>query len=657
MDATVAQLVREERLVEAAGLAAELGDHKNASLLYERACDWSTAAREAERDGDLSRALVLARHARDDELGRRLLPAVASDKVLALRVAGALADRGDVLFAARLFDAADAAAEAAPRYERAGEPGRAAELYEETGDVAAAARTLEGALRKDAEQHSLRIQLGELLVRYNKLDSAMRVLQLVPSGAFERRAAVTLMLTALRGLGLTRGEDELEAELSTLGGPASILPKPRTPQAQAPRLFGRYEVKSEIASTPTARVIHCVDVVRQEEVAVKVFAGYDARGTGRDALRRFEREMRVLGTMNHPNIVPLKDYIEEGPAIVMGWMAGGTLADLMAREPISPRRCIEIADVVLLALSEAHRLGVLHRDIKPANVLFDLGGTAKLADFGVAHLGDLSATATAGVIGTLGYMSPEQREGAPATVQSDIYGVGALLLEMLTGEAPSWRLDGSTERDVARPSSAHRDLGEAHDAAVLALVAALPNDRPGDALRARTMLRALTWPNVIDRVTVRRMSERASRSVLEDARFREEGEGHALDTWLERSVQTLPLSPQLQVRAAQYTAACHPALQGVWGVHTLGTESFILLQAAHGQPLARLGRPLNQKELTWLGQALEALGQSGFVHGAIDADTVWIDELRGPMLLFSPQAASSASIDQDRMALAALSRR
>ena len=91
---------------------------------------------------------------------------------------------------------------------------------------------------------------------------------------------------------------------------------------------------------------------------------------------------------------------------------------------------------MLAALGEAHRLGIIHRDIKPANVLFDEAGVTRLGDFGVAHLSDLSATATAGVIGTLGYMSPEQREGRPATVKSDLFGVGAILWEMLTGERP-----------------------------------------------------------------------------------------------------------------------------------------------------------------------------------------------------------------------------
>ena len=108
-------------------------------------------------------------------------------------------------------------------------------------------------------------------------------------------------------------------------------------------------------------------------------------------------------------------------------MSGGSLASLLAREAFAPSRAVEIACAVLTALGEAHRLGILHRDVKPSNVLFDAVGAPKLADFGAAHLGDLSSTVTAGAIGTISYMSPEQRLGRKASVASDLYSVGALL--------------------------------------------------------------------------------------------------------------------------------------------------------------------------------------------------------------------------------------
>lgn len=241
---------------------------------------------------------------------------------------------------------------------------------------------------------------------------------------------------------------------------------------------------------------------------MKIFAGYDARGAGRDALARFEREVRVLASLDHPNIVPLREYLPEGPALVLQWMGGGTLEGMMAKEPLAPARAVEIADAVLAALGEAHRLGIIHRDVKPANVLFDDAGVTHLGDFGVAHLSDLSTTATAGVIGTLGYMSPEQREGRPATVRSDIYGVGAMLWEMLTGQKPEPGADMTTS---VRPSAVHRDLDAKHDALVFALVASEAEKRPSDAFVARKAIGALRWPATIERVAGPRV-ERAPRS-------------------------------------------------------------------------------------------------------------------------------------------------
>ena len=114
---------------------------------------------------------------------------------------------------------------------------------------------------------------------------------------------------------------------------------------------------------------------------------------------------------------------------------GGTLERMLTTTgALAPARAVEIASGMLAALGEAHRLGILHRDVKPANVLFDEAGGARLSDFGVAHLGDVSTTATAGVFGTLAYMSPEQREGRPATARSDVFAAGTMLREMLTGD-------------------------------------------------------------------------------------------------------------------------------------------------------------------------------------------------------------------------------
>ena len=297
-------------------------------------------------------------------------------------------------------------------------------------------------------------------------------------------------------------------------------------------------------------MLECLDGVRSERVAVKIFAGYDARGGGRDALARFEREVRVLGTLDHPNIVPLRDYVPEGPALVLAWMGRGTLEQMIESEPLAPARAVEIARAVLAALGEAHRLGVIHRDIKPANVLFDDAGVTRLGDFGVAHLSDLSATATAGVIGTLGYMSPEQREGRPASVRSDLYGVGAMLWEMLTGERPE-----------PRAPARRRARGRAESIATSTRVTTRWCSRSSPRIRAAAR-RTPSPPGARSE----RSSGRARSSALpypasngrrasipSALRLAPQDDGTAIDRWIDRRVVTLDLDADARARVGLRT--------------------------------------------------------------------------------------------------------
>ena len=556
MDPDVQRLVREQRLVSAAELASSRGDSATASSLFERACEFRRASEEALRGGDFARALPLALEGKDDEAAERALPALINDPVQAERVSFHLERRGDHLWSGRILEAVGKRTPAARAYERGGDAIKAAVLLEAEGDVIGAAKVLEAQIRKEPGRAALHIALGGILLRYGKVDAAVRALQKVPEESPERRAALTILLAALDRIGLSQARILAEQELAKLGGPLEeTAPEPQALSVRA-RLFGRYEIIREVASSPSARVLECLDGVRAERVAVKIFAGYDARGGGRDALARFEREVRVLGTLDHPNIVPLRDYVPEGPALVLAWMGRGTLEQMIAREPLAPARAVEIAQALLAALGEAHRLGVIHRDIKPANVLFDEAGVTRLGDFGVAHLSDLSATATAGVIGTLGYMSPEQREGRPASVRSDLYGVGALLWEMLTGERPPAASTGATLS--ARPSGIHRDLDTRHDTLVLSFLAAAPADRPEDAFAARRALGALRWPHTIERVAAPRV-ERPRSDHPTALRFEPQTDGTAIDRWLDRRVVALVLDPPTLARASVFARADHAA--------------------------------------------------------------------------------------------------
>ena len=646
MDPDVQRLVREERLVAAAELASSRGDSATASTLFERACEFRHASEEALRGGDFARALPLALEGKDDEAAERALSALIDDPVQAERVSFHLERRGDHLWSARLLEGIGKRGPAARAYERGGDAIKSATLLEAEGDVIGAARVLEAQVRKDPARDELHVALGALLLRYGKVDAAVRALQKVREGSPQRRASLSVLLAALDRLGLSQARVEAEQELASLGGAlAEEAPEPQALSVRA-RLFGRYEILREVASSPSARVLECVDGVRGERVAVKIFAGYDSRGSGRDALARFEREVRVLGTLDHPNIVPLRDYVPEGPALVLAWMGRGTLEQMIVREPLAPARAVEIAQAVLAALGEAHRLGVIHRDIKPANVLFDDAGVTRLGDFGVAHLSDLSATATAGVIGTLGYMSPEQREGRPASVRSDIYGVGAMLWEMLSGERPDASSSGATMR--TRPSGVHRDLDTRHDTLVLSFLAADAAGRPEDAFAARRALGAFKWPSTIERVAVPSVERRKSEHPTA-VRLAPQDDGTAIDRWIDRRVVTLALDARTLARASAFARADHPALQAVLRVDRAGES--IWLAAPRGAPLS--GK-LTAAQAVTLRDALVRLHEIHETHGSVDAEHVIVDENGGVVLAFTATPDATATADLDRLGLARL---
>jgi serine/threonine protein kinase len=641
MDPEVAQLVREERLLEAAALAGERGDASLASQLYERACDWANAATQAMAHGDAPRALELAAEAGDEALAERAAALVPRDAAEA--TAARLARRGHERYAATLLEAGGHAVEAARSWERAGQPRRAAELLEQTGDPVGAARVLEGALRRDPTAWAVATALGALLARFGKHEAAVRTLQRVPATAPERREALLHLVGALERLGLARAAAEAAAELVAQGGG----PSRREPEQEAPlhpRVFGRYDVLREAASSPSARVLECTDVVRGERVAVKVFAAWDTHGSGRDALARFEREVRTMRVLDHPNIVPLRDYVPEGPAIVLAWMAGGTLERMLATTgALAPARAVEIAMAMLAALGEAHRLGILHRDVKPANVLFDEAGGARLSDFGVAHLGDLSATATAGLFGTLSYMSPEQRQGRPATARSDVFAAGTILREMLTGERP---LPGEPVR--LRPSDVHGELDARHDAAVARLTAPDPGERPADAFEARSLLLALSWPATSSTLVTHERIEREPSARPGAGRLQPSLDGTWLDTWTGRFIEHVPLSDRTLSRARAFARADHAALQDVLRLDP--DDGVLWLEAARGQPL---GRALSRAERVQLEGALDALHAVGGVHGRVDAAHVRVDD-SGVVLRFEAEEDSTATVDRDRLALSRL---
>ncbi len=189
-----------------------------------------------------------------------------------------------------------------------------------------------------------------------------------------------------------------------------------------------------------ARVFDAYDERLERRVAVKILRPDTAALAG--MARRFQQEARLAARLVHPNIVAVLDFGEEGSIsyLVMERLSGMTLRDEIAAGPLDGPRVVRVLTETLSALSAAHRLGVLHRDVKPSNILLQDDGLTKISDFGIAKtmdplgLGPNSEETLSGIVlGTPGYLAPERGSGLPATVETDLYSVGAVMVEALTG--------------------------------------------------------------------------------------------------------------------------------------------------------------------------------------------------------------------------------
>ena len=205
------------------------------------------------------------------------------------------------------------------------------------------------------------------------------------------------------------------------------------------RISDRYKIIGKIGSGGMANVYLAQDLILERQVAVKMMSLTFNEDEESDNLRRFQREALSTTELIHPNIVNIYDIGEgERPYIVMEYVEGTDLKKyIQENHPIPYSKVIKIMSQILSGISYAHRNGVIHRDIKPHNILIDKEGTVKITDFGIAvALSQNSITQTNSILGSVQYISPEQARGNMVTKQSDIYSLGIVLYEMLTGVVP-----------------------------------------------------------------------------------------------------------------------------------------------------------------------------------------------------------------------------
>src|SRR5690242_12516758 len=203
-------------------------------------------------------------------------------------------------------------------------------------------------------------------------------------------------------------------------------------------LNGRYRLEARIGSGGMSTVFRALDATLERQVAVKLMNREVTSDS--DQLERFRREARAVAQLSHPHIVGVIDAGEDDgrPYIVFEYVEGETLKDRIRRQGRLPiPEAIAYAIEIAHALGAAHARHIVHRDVKPQNVLIDEEGSAKVTDFGIARtLEEDGLTADGRVLGTTDYVSPEQALGQPVTGQSDLYSLGVVLYEMLTGEVP-----------------------------------------------------------------------------------------------------------------------------------------------------------------------------------------------------------------------------
>src|SRR5438876_3053625 len=214
---------------------------------------------------------------------------------------------------------------------------------------------------------------------------------------------------------------------------------PRRRATSPVRPAGRYQILRRLGSGGMASVYLAHDPLLSREVAIKVPRLEGDGDTDEETLKRFQAELRAIGRLNHPNVVTIYDGGQEDgtPYLVMEPVEGESLAQLIRREaPLPVDRAGDIAREIAGALAYAHSLGIVHRDVKPQNVLIDRTGRVKVTDFGIAKSSDVTRTTTGTLLGTPSFMAPEVVAGQQVTAAADIYALGVVLYQMLTGHVP-----------------------------------------------------------------------------------------------------------------------------------------------------------------------------------------------------------------------------
>jgi serine/threonine-protein kinase len=694
----VDSLVAKGLYQEAAELAEASELPARAAELWERIWEFGKAAACARAAGDLDRALRNAVEARDDGLTGELIDQLSAAGPDGVRSAvEILADRRRHDRAARLAESIGDRERAIDLYKRGHLDMDAARLLAEVGRDREAGQLLERLLRLgDGGDHTpaAHLLLGQILARRMQHEESVRHLQEAARSSRTRKAARRALVVELAALGLRNAARDVlvEARQDDPSLPAAIDELISIERAKlAPRsksstqvVAGRYRLDRLLGAGGAGRVYKARDEVTGKDIALKLWSTELA--TGNQSYERFVREARVASALRHPNLVECYDFSADMGYIVMELMAGSLAERLEAGDTMGQRSARRMALDLLSGLELAHQRGIIHRDVKPANVFFDARGTAKLGDFGVAHLLDLGQTQTGGLIGTLAYMAPEQITGAPLTIGADLYSVGVTLFQALTGRLPFLGPDYVAQHLGEEPPAIEdvADVAPGWGPIIARLLAKNPSERYGSIEQLR---RELYDIDLGDRVNPLMLPATGgddgegdddpstrSRSIpavkapeqRDPAQPRYQFEtplgrtplsslSRALDTALDRSViierfdleaMAGELGEAVERRLSQLARGGGPFVQRALSYNR--DDKVAVYEAPAGRPLSDLAKAqvggdpeaeitprLAARLLKRLARALMPLHERDVGHGAIDATRVVCDEAWNPTLMVS----------------------
>ncbi len=681
MDEASPESLREAgRLAEAAAAYRRRGDLTRAEALYAELWDFAAAAEVAAERGDRPTALGHLLAANDGTGATLLGRAIEQGSEIEIRRAAEVYERHR-----RWLDAA-------ALRERLGELAPARELYRRGQallEVARIERAL-GRLREAglAYEHSLanepegpesvraRLELGQLLLALDRPEDATLHLQAALRRAEGETRATILgeLVIALDRLAYTDAADTLLAELRAARpdtpSRAGFLAAHRPVHAGGPtRLAGRYEIERLLGAGASGRVFLARDSMSGRAVAVKSLAP-PIEKRAQQSWTRFFAEARLIASVRHPNIVEVVDVDEEQGLLVMEYVSGGTL---LSRLPppgvpgpgLSPAAVRRLMLDVLDALAAVHARGIVHRDLKPANLFYTATGQVKIGDFGSAHLFADEVTQTAGFIGTLAYMAPEQMTGVGVGFSADLYALGAVAFHALTGRlafpGPDFVSQHLGETAPA-PRSIRPSLDPAWDTLIAPMLAKHPTERPGsiDSLR-----RAVERVPIADEVNARQEpvapTSVAPTSTERYVRHSELPIGAAgpialgVDTRLGREViiESLPASYLAGDEGARHLAWLQaiarrggPRIQRLFALRAQpdgGIDAIFEAIMAHASAASTINRARSRR---LLARSVAGLHADGVAHGSLETSIAY--EPHGPVILVCGRAPrDGATLDDD----------